>query len=513
MERRHMNEIREIIYRLRQGQAIREVMRDMSLARNTVRKYRDLAVKEGLLDPEKPLPDNETLGGLLGPPPRPRHMRSTVEPFADVVNKMLDNNVEVTAIWQRLREDHGYIGGYSSVRRYVLRNRPKEPEVFCRIETQPGEEIQVDFGSAGLQRDPKTGKTRKAWVFVMTLSWSRHQYVEFVFDQKIETWLRCHENAFKWFGGIPKKIVLDNLKAGVIKPDLHDPVLGEPYRRFAQHYGFIVSPNRPATPRHKGKVESGVRYVKRNFIAGQSFVDLDAMNKRGKKWVMEIAGVRNHGTTHETPLGRYNRVERETLQALPTTPFDLIATYQCKVHRDCHVVVDARYYSVPYRYVEKRVEVYVGRRFVAIYHGAELIATHPVLEKRGGRATRSDHYPENKREYLDNPPDRCRERAAKIGSCCSKVVESLLGDRVQDRLRSVQSLLRLKKRVGAHRLEKACLRAIHYGDTSYRRVKSILEARLDEEPLEPTSEKVVELAPYQFARPTSDFFEGEAQTC
>lgn len=511
MERRHMNEIREIIHRFRCGAGAREIARSMDLSRNTVRKYRDVAEEHGLLEPGKPLPENRELGAVLGPRPVPRHMRSTVEPYAEVVRGLLEKKVEMVAIWQRLREDHGYTGSYSSVRRFVRRLEPGTPEAVCRVETPPGAEAQVDFGSAGFQWDSRTGRRRKAWAFVMTLSNSRHQYTEFVFDQKIETWLRCHEQAFAWFGGVPRRVVVDNLKAGVIHPDLHDPVLGEPYRRLAQHYGFVISPNRPATPRHKGKVESGVHYVKRNFLAGQTFADLEAMNARVKRWVMETAGTRIHGTTKEAPLGRFSRLERDALEPLPQEPFDLLATYRAKVHRDCHVVVDGRYYSVPYRLIGKRVEVYVGRKMVEIYHGTELVTTHPVAAKRGSRQTRSEHYPEGKRAYVENPPERCRERAERIGRSCSSVVDTLLSDRIHDRLRSVQSLLRLRDKVGSERLEAACRRALHYGDPRYRRVKGILEAGLDEEFLEPAMDDANSraLAEYRYARPAAAFFEGE----
>jgi transposase len=509
MERRHMNEVREIIHRFRCGEGMREIARSMDLSRNTVRKYRDVAEKHGLLESGKPLPENRELGVLLGPPPLPRHMRSTVEPYEEAVRDLLEKKVEMTAIWQRLRENYGYTGSYSSVRRFVQRLEPGRPEAVCRIETAAGEEAQVDFGSAGLQWDSRTGRRRKAWAFVMTLSNSRHQYVEFVFDQKIERWLQCHEHAFAWFGGVPRRVVVDNLKAGVIQPDLHDPVLGEPYRRLAQHYGFVISPNRPGTPRHKGKVESGVHYVKRNFLAGQTFADLEAMNQRVKVWIMETAGPRIHGTTKEPPLARFSRIERDALQPLPEEPFDLIATYRAKVHRDCHVVVNGRYYSVPYRYIGERVEVYVGRKIVEIYHGTDLVTTHPVAAKRGSRSTRSEHYPEGKRAYLENPPDRCRERAERIGPSCSSVVDTLLSDRIHDRLRSVQSLLRLCGKVGKERLEAACRRALHYGDPSYRRIKGILEARLDEEPLDTEEGKVLALPDYRYARPAASFFERE----
>jgi len=506
-----MNEIVEVIYRLRKNQRIRAISRDLNLSRNTIRKYRAIAQEHGFLNHEAALPDAQTLSKIMGSPPPPKHMRSSIEPFAEQVENLLEAKVEMTAIWQRLCLDYGYTGSYSSLRRFVARNHPKKPEVVCRIETGPGEEAQVDFGYAGIQYDARSGRKRKAWAFVMTLSFSRHQYVEFVFDQKIESWLRCHENAFAWFGGVPERLVVDNLKSAVVKCVWPDAVLGEPYRRLAQHYGFLISPNRAHTPRHKGKVESGVHYVTRNFLAGRQFADLQAMNEQVKQWVLDIAGSREHGTTKQAPLKRFLR-EKETLSPLPAEPFDLLSTCRAKAHRDCHVTVQDSYYSVPARFVGQTLDVYVGRKTVQIFEDCKLVTTHPKAQERGQRLTHSEHYPKGKREYLDNPPERCRERAQQVGSACAKVIEGLLVDGQQERLRSVQSLLRRGETVGNERLEAACARAVHYGDPTYRRIKTILDAGLDSQPLQaaaavPSAQQ--EGAAFVHARAPESFFDTE----
>jgi len=520
-----MNNLRDIVQRLRQGEGIRAIARDTGLSRHTVRKYHEAADKRGWLAGDGPAPEVGDLAAVLRLGERTAHMRSSVEPFAELVKAWREAGVERMAIFQRLRSEYGYTGSYSSLRRFVASRHPSPPEAFCRVETAPGEEAQVDFGSAGWpfaiaapQADGKpdgagADSHRRVWVFVMTLSWSRHQYIEFVWDQKIETFLGCHERAFLWFGGVPRRIVVDNLKAAVTKASLHDPVLGEPYRRLAQHYGFLISPNRPYTPRHKGKVESGVHFVERNFLAGQVFAGLDSLNERGRRWVLEVAGVRRHGTTRQAPLERFQATERAALQPLCQDPFDLLAAYRAKVHHDCHVVVQERYYSVPYRFVGQTVEVYVGRRLVEIFYNCECLTTHlPALEP-GQRRTRPEHYPPGKREYLDNPPERCRERAQAIGQACAAVVQTLLSERPCDRLRSVQGLLRLKERVGAGRLEAACQRALVYGDMSYRRVKSILDAKMEDAPLEsddaPPDPCVANT--YRFARPALEFLAQEAR--
>jgi transposase len=177
-----------------------------------VRKYRELAEPHGYLQPEQTLPDEPTLRAVLASDPQPQAMASTVQPYHDLVRDWLDHGVEMTAIFQRLRDQHGYTGSYSAVRRYVARLSPPTPEAVVRVHTSPGEELQVDFGSVGLLYDPEHGDRRPAYVFVATLGFSRHQYAELVFDQKTPTWIALHRRAFDSFGGVPQRVVPDTLR-------------------------------------------------------------------------------------------------------------------------------------------------------------------------------------------------------------------------------------------------------------------------------------------------------------
>jgi transposase len=422
------------------------------------------------------------------------------------VKKYLDQELEMTVILQRLREDHGYQGSYSSVRRFVHHIQPKENEAYVRVHSEPGEEMQVDFGSIGQVYDPGKGKMRKAYVFVTTLCYSRHQYAEIVFDQKVGTWIGLHQRALAFFGGVPRRVVLDNLKAAVVKALVLDPILGEAYRKLGQHYHFLISPNRPHTPRHKGKVENGVNYVKRNFFAGREFVDVDAANLRLKAWVMETAGVRDHGTTHEAPLKAFGEVEQVALGALPEEPFDLCDVRLAKVHSDCHIVVEGSYYSAPYRWVGSEVEVHLYERVVEIFAGQELIRTHLRAGRKGQWRTEMDDYPPYKVQYLLKTPEYCLQAARRVGPCTHQVVEQLLADRPLDRLRSVQAILSLADSVGESRLEAACARALHFGDPHYRRIKDILNAALDREPLPDLAVPLPRQQAFTFTRASGEFF-------
>lgn len=505
MERLHMNYLRDLIHRLRANESERRIAHDLQISRTTVRHYHEVAKRHGFLAPGCPMPDDATLVAVLGPMPRPPTTPSTVEPYAEIVQRLLDQGVEMTAIWQRLRQDYGYTGSYSSVRRFVHRVRPSEPRVVIRVHTLPGEEAQVDFGPLGRLYDPSTDRLRTAYVFVATLCYSRHQYAEIVFDQKMPTWIALHRRAFEYWGGVPKRIVPDNLKAAVKEALVYDPILAEAYRRMAQHYGFVVSPTRPHTPEHKGKVENGVHYVQRNFWAGQEFTDIRAANQRLAIWVRETAGTRDHGTTHQAPLNLFHEHERDALLALPPVPFTLCEIKPVKVHQDCHVVIAGSYYSAPYRYVGQTVDAYVGERVVQLFHGQELVATHERATKPGQWLTRLEHYPPAKAAYLERTPARCRQIATQIGPATTQVVETLLGERPLDRLRAVQGILRLEETAGPQRLEAACARALYFGNVQYRGIKGILNAALDREPL-PESVPPTPPRQFAFARSSREFF-------
>jgi hypothetical protein len=296
----------------------------------------------------------------------------------------------------------------------------------------------------------------------------------------------------------------------VLQAALYDPVLGEPYRRMAQHYGFLVSPTRPRTPQHKGKVENGVHFVKRSFLAGQVFTDSREANQRLREWIRERAGTREHGTTHRPPLALFRAAEQRALLPLPAEPFALVETRRLKLHADCHVVLDGSYYSAPAAHVGTTLDVYIFERVVQLFLGTELVATHPRALGAGEWQTRSEHYPPAKAAYLAKPPAACRTLAAEIGPATQGVVEQLLAERPLDRLRAIHAILRLPETVGPSRVEAACRRALFYGEApSYRRIKEILAGALDQEPLpEAEADRPAQLR-FVFARAATEFF-GEA---
>lgn len=293
----------ELLRLLRAGESERTIARLLRHNRRTVHRYCRWASQQGLLTGELPTLDRlQQLVRATFPEVVPPQQTSSVAAYADEIAALRERGLEVAAIRTRLEERHGVSLSYSAIWRLVQRQEPRTPEVVVRVEVAPGSEAQVDFGYAGQHLDPATGKLRKAWVFVLVLSWSRrHLYAEVVFDQRVETWLLCHAHAVAAFGGVPERIVPDNLKAAIVQASFTNPVVQRAYRECAEHYGFRIGPTPPRTPQHKGKVESGVHYVKRNFLAGRDPMPLDELNRALRRWTQDIAGQRLRGTTHARP--------------------------------------------------------------------------------------------------------------------------------------------------------------------------------------------------------------------
>jgi transposase len=505
--RADMLDIREILRRVRLGESDRAIVKALGVSRKTVRKYRQWAEQAGL--PADELPPTEQLRALLqtslpeAPPPQ---APSSVEPYRELVVRWREQGLECQAIWQRLSRDHGFQGGYGTVWRFVSRLEGATPKVTVRIEVQPGAEAQVDFGYVGLLLDPATGRRRKAWAFVMTLSWSRHMYVEFVFDQTVETWLRLHQHAFAFFGAVPRRIVLDNLKAAIVKACFEDPVIQRSYQELAEHYGFLLAPCRVRTPEHKGKVENGVHYVQRNLLGSQDFTDILAANQGALVWIAQVAGQRIHGTTRQKPLVQFQEVELAALLPLPSEPYDLAVWKQVTVGRDCYVTFEKSYYSAPYRLVGQEVWVRGGLTSVRIYCNHKLEATHPRAKQPGERYTVYGHLPPEKVAGLTTTRETCAARATEIGPSTAEVVTRLLAQRPVDRLPMVKRLLRLADKYGALRLERACRRALQFEEYTGQTIRCILEKGLDMAVLPPITTALLP-AP-QFARSAEELLPG-----
>ena len=502
----------ELIRRLRCLQGVRAIARDMGVDRKTVARYRRIAQERGWLEGE--MPSLEVIDDGFNQAdrtPAPYHTSSVV-PYDALVREWLGEHVEGRAIHGLLQE-RGFSGSYSAVRRYLRRLADKDPEVFLRIEVPPGKEAQVDFGYAGMIYDPDSGRERKAWVFAMVLAHSRHLYVELVWDQSASTWLSLHRRAFEAFGGVPESIVLDNLKAAIIVACQKDPEVQRSYRDFAAHYGFLIRPCRPRTPEHKGKVESAIHYIKRNCLAGRKFASLAEANQHAREWVADIAGRRNHGTTHRQPIEVFQDVEVAALRPLPSEVYEITTWKQATLQTDCFLNFERSYYSAPCRFIGKKLWIKGTTSFVQIYDELDLVATHVTAKKPGTRRFIEAHVPPEKRAYLEQTPDWCLVQAATLGPSVVALVETLLAERPSDRLPAVQSILRLRRKYSAARLNAACQRALVFDELKYQTIRRILELGKDREPIHtsPPANEPVASQP-RFARQWQEFFPGPGES-
>lgn len=480
-------DVHALIRRLRAGESERRIARALQLDRKTVRRYRQWAERQGLL--QGPLPELAALEAQLratyAKVPRHRNV-SSVEPWRDEIQALLEKGLGPKLIFERLNQRDDFNGSKSAVWRMTRKLRPARPDATVRVETPPGEEAQVDFGAVGKLFDPLAQRLRKAWAFVMVLSWSRHMYVEFVFDQKVETWLTLHRHAFEFFSAVPQRLVIDNLKAGILKASVEDPKVQRAYAECAEHYGFLIAPCRPRTPRHKGKVErGGVAYVKGSFVPLlPDACSLPEANRLAREWVLTTAGNRDHGTTHVAPLLRFAETERAALQALPATPYDPAVWKQAKLHRDCHVVFQKSFYSAPFRLVGEKLWLRAGTREIRLFSDDfELVATHTRATTPGQRLTHLDHLPPEKVPGLQTNRERFQEQAEAIGPITAEVVAELLAERPIDRTRTVGRILRLAEKFGSERLEAACRRGHAFGDCSLTTLRRILDRGLEQSPI------------------------------
>ena len=368
-----MTEIQEIIYRHTKGISIKQITQSLGIARNTVREIIRLGREHGLRQ------GNEGDIDLIAEKvrqarQRPSINKGTTESILKAHHKQLEAwwqcpHMTATQMTRLLAETQGITINDRSMRRYVSRYLKETTalQTTVHMETPPGQQGQVDFGSVGMMRDPKSGKLRKAYAFVMILSYSRYRFVRFVFQQDVATWIDCHIRAFHFFGGVPLTLVIDNLKAGVIAPDIYDPTLNRSYSELERYYGFVVDPAKVRTPQHKGKVERSIPIVRQQVLAGRSFKDSEEANAYALQWCRHEIASRVTRTTGQTPWERFE-VEKNYLQPLPQEDYECALWQRAKVHRDQHVVFEGSFYSVPCAYAGQGVWIRATQRMVEIYN-------------------------------------------------------------------------------------------------------------------------------------------------
>lgn len=499
-----MFQYRQALVRMRQGDSDRQIAGARIVGRRVAARLRELGMQHHRLEATGPMPEDEAIAAALGQPKRASTTVSSLQAQRERIQAWAQQGVSGVAIFTALQREQGWSGSYSAVRRMLTDIRRGEPpETTCRLDFEPGDAAQVDFGAGPMLTHPD-GKPRRTWAFVMTLCFSRHQYVEFVWDQTVATWLGCHRRAFEWFGAVPQRVIIDNAKCAIVKACAHDPTVQRAYAECAEGYSFKIDPCPPYDPQKKGIVESGVKYVKGNFLALREFRNLTDLNEQARAWVTQVAGQRVHGTTRQAPLALF-AIERPLMQALPVIAPDLGTWHRVTLHPDCHVKFDYRLYSAPFALVGKVLWLRATDGAVALFDDFRHVATHGKALKPGERRTVRDHLPPQAQAFFAHDREWLGAQARLVGTACEQLIDRLLSDRILERLRAAQGVIGLGKTYGNSRLEAACARALAHDSPFYRTVKSILSSGADKTPpIEPITPPAY--ANPRFARDAATLF-------
>jgi transposase len=400
--------------------------------------------------------------------------QSECERFREVILEKLDQDLSAQRIYQDLVADHGFKASYDSVKRFVRKLSNRRPLPMRRLECLPGEEAQVDFGTGAPIIDAN-GKRKKTHVFRIVLSHSRKAYSEVTYRQTTEDFITCVENAFRHFGGCPKTLVIDNLRAAVKHPDWFEPELVPKLAAFCEHYGVVILPTRPYMPRHKGKVESGVKYVQNNALKGRKFQSLEEQNTFLSDWERGVADTRIHGTTKKQVGKVFDEVEQAALSRMPLERFPFFHEGQRIVSRDGHVEVAKSYYSAPPEYLGRTVWVRWDSRVVRIFNDRfEPIAMH-VRQEPGWFSTHGMHIAKEKISGIERGAAYLLAKVSLVGEHTRQWAEAVVVARGIEGSRVLLGLLNLTKKYSSEALEKACETALSHAAYQLRTIRQLLK--------------------------------------
>jgi transposase len=515
-----MWEILNVLRRVSRGESKAAIKRATGYSRKTIRRYvevaRELGWAWGLVEPDEALA--AAVAERIRPGPRDAGPGSTERrllPHRERIRAWLEpgarerRGLRLTKV-HRLLAREGIEVPYSSLHRFAVKHCgfSEGRRLTVRVaEVAPGELAEVDFGKLGLVADPETGRRRVLHALIVTLVHSRHQYVHVTHTQKLPDLIEGLEDAWAFFGGVPARVILDNLKGAITKPDRYEPIFQRTFEEYARYRGFVIDAALPRHARGKPHVERGVPYVRDHFFRGESWRDREHVQREAIRWCLEVAGTRIHGTTRERPLAVFENRERSALQPLEKPRFDPPIWAQCKVHLDHHISFLRASYTVPTRHVGKTVWVRGDRKLVRIYVGGQLVKTHE-RQPPGGRSTDYKDYPPERAPYAMRDPDRMIQEARQHGAELGRFMERLLaGAFPWAHLRQAQKLLRLGGKYGWSRVEAACARALRFDLINVKRVERMIQAGLETDalptPTRPSDEGAQRQ--FRFARPPGSF--------
>lgn len=455
--------------------------------------------------------NNPNTGNLVEAPSR-YGPKSSCEQYHELIVQKLKDGLHGQRIYQDLTTEQGYVGSAQAVRRYIRRIRKETPLPFRVMHSLPGEECQVDFGQ-GAPILQEGGKRRKRpHLFRIVLSHSRKAYSEVVWRQDTESFLRCIENAFIHFGGVPKTVVTDNLKAAVIKADWYDPEINPKLRSFAEHYGCVIMPTKPYTPEHKGKVENGVKYCQDNALKGCEFSSLAEENNHLRDWERNIADTRIHGTTQCQVRSHFENTEKNALQPLPSMLFPCFEEGERKVQSNGHVEITRAFYSAPPEFLGQYLWVRYDSRTVRIFdRQMNQVAMHSRKE-RGHYSTNKLHIPNEKVNAGERGTGYLLKKIHEsIGSEAAIWSEVMLENRGLPGIRVMQGLLSLKKKHSAATLNQTALSALNNEVFNLPGFRAMINDQNEQQSLELTETHPLVRKLSSYAELTPNVFELETE--
>jgi transposase len=467
------------------GRSERAIAESLGISRNAVRRHlagissNDTTAPTGSAPTGSEVANDTTAptgSEAVGKPTSAVGSRSRCEPFREVILSKLEQGLDSQRIFQDLVDEHGFGEKYWSVQRFVKSLGVSSALPFRRLEVEPGWELQVDFGAGRPCRD-HTGEVRKTYVFRAVLSFSRKGCTEAVTRLTTETFIRSLENVFWRLGGVPQTVVFDNAKCVVLKADWYDPELHPKIIEFCKHYGFALLPTRPATPRHKGKVERGVDYVQENALKGRTFETLAEQNAHLEHWEQTVADTRLHGTTKQHVGVQFETIEQAALKPLPKDRFPIYEEGQRKVSRDGHIAVNRAYYSVPAEYLGHDVWVRWNEQTVRILdQRMASIAVH-CTHAAGRFSTLGEHIHPSKSHLIERGIEFTLRKVRLLGPHATRWAEAIIETRGIPAARILQGLLSLSRKYQAAEIDRACDTAWRSQIFNYRVIKRLLETR------------------------------------
>ena len=473
-----MSKIDEVLYLLKHNKSQREIERSLNVSRNTIRKYKNLAHKYGFNTESS----SDEISAItlkvhdkvyIDAKDRDKYAQELLEPFHNQIEELLCCKSMTYRQLHRLLKEQGLEKcSEKTLVRYIAKLFPKPKEYTIHIDDKPGMEAQVDYADVGVMFGKKT------YIFVMTMSYSRHRYVEFVHSQNVESWVQSHMNAFDFFGAVPHTVVIDNLKSGVIKPDIYDPVLNKSYAELARHYNFTIDAAKVRKPHHKGKVERSVLIARQQLLAGRFYNSLDDANEYARRWCSDIIADVVCTSTGEKPNDLF-ALEKPLMLDLNPVGFDICVWSKAKVGKNHHVTVNGNFYSVPTRYIGLGVDVRVGMNSVKIYLNHRQIKCHDKAVGKGVWVTDTTDYPDHIESYINSTPENLKEKAKSVGEFTFDYISTVLKVPSKISLRKSIRVLELTHKYDSSRIDAACLRASTFDNFEYKSLLNILEKGLD----------------------------------